>query len=271
MYGNNKMLNAASSNAVKSVFAVLLLTLCTACSGMVESEPVGEGDASYDEGAPYDPLEGFNRGVFKFNEVVDGVLLKPVAQISRGVVPEVGRKGVHNALSNLSSPVVFANSVLQGDPEQAFTVLWRFILNSTLGVGGLFDFAGYYGIHARDEDFGQTLGTYGAGPGPYLVLPVFGPSNARDAVGLGMDVLMDPMTWMNDNDPNMIRAIVGTVDARAGAIETVEEIYKNSIDPYATIRSGYLQRRQAEVNNHNNPFARGKNTGNYPAAGNALK
>ena len=241
------------SQCVLVSFASLTMVACAP----VEPQPIGEGDASYED--PYsaenvDPLEPLNRGIFAFNRGVDVVVIKPVTQLYRGIVPEVGRKGVSNFLSNLSSPVVFLNSVLQGDPEQSFTTLWRFLLNSTLGVGGLFDFAGYYGIQNRQEDFGQTMGHYGVGSGAYIVLPFIGPSSARDVVGRVVDVVSDPLTWTVSDGWLYARTGATVIDTRSRNFDVIEDIFKNSVDPYATIRTGYLQKRAADVQDMNSPF-----------------
>lgn len=196
----------------------------------------------------YDPIEPFNRAVFKFNEVLDTFLLRPVAKGYVYVVPEFGRDRVHNALSNLNEPVDMLNGFLQGKPERGFTAMWRFIINSTLGVAGLFDFAGHnFGLTAIDEDFGQTMGHYGAGNGFYLVLPIIGPSSARDSMGLAVDILSNPLNYIDDDRYIYGRIGMTIVDTRAQNLDLMDEIYRTSVDPYATIRSGYLQRRAAQV------------------------
>lgn len=196
-----------------------------------------------------DPFESVNRGIFSFNEFVDSILLKPVAQGYQAIVPEYGRERVSNVLRNLKMPVVFANSVLQGDPENAFSSLWSFTLNSTLGIAGIFDFAGTNtDLKVRKEDFGQTLGKWGVGSGSYVMLPILGPSSTRDTIGLVVDAVSDPFNWM-DNEIVITRTVVSAIDARAENLELVDDVYKTSLDPYATFRSGYLQRRQTEIKN----------------------
>ena len=200
---------------------------------------------------PNDPLEPVNRGIFAFNRTLDGLLLKPAAQIYRGVVPEVGRTGVHNVLVNWSSPVVFVNDVLQGDMDRATVTMGRFFLNTGFGVLGLLDVATAWGAEpAHDEDFGQTLAVWGAGEGPYLMLPIFGPSNPRDAVGLVVDHFTDPLTYVIlSSDEGLARSGVTAVDRRSRHLDQVDELERTSIDYYAAIRSLYRQSRNAAIRN----------------------
>lgn len=201
-----------------------------------------------------DPLETINRGIFKFNEAVDFILLKPIARTYVFIVPEAGRTGVHNVLSNLGEPVNALNGFLQGNPERGFTSLWRFILNSTLGVAGIFDFAGANtDLKYVQEDFGQTLAVYGSGTGPYIVLPIIGPSSGRDTAGLVVDALTNPFNHLDNDKLVYGRLALNVIDARARNLDLVDDIYANSLDPYATFRSAYLQRREALVNNQRVP------------------
>lgn len=214
--------------------------LVTACA----PAPNGEDGAVLQ-----DPFETVNRGIFAFNEVVDNIVLQPVARAYRNIVPEYGRQRVTNVLVNLTQPVVFLNSVLQGDPENAFSSLFTFVLNSTLGIGGIFDFAGANTtLKVHPEDFGQTLGVWGFGSGSYIVLPIIGPSSARDTVGLVADWFSDPFNYA-DNDIVVTRTVLRAIDTRAGALDLTDEVYRTSLDPYATFRSGYLQKRDAMVRN----------------------
>ncbi len=193
-----------------------------------------------------DPLEPLNRAVYRFNYVVDGVVLKPAAQIYRGVVPTKGREMVTNVLENIYAPVTVANSVLQGDPQNSFASFWRFILNSTFGVLGLFDAASEMGLKSRTTDFGQTLAIYGFGSGPYVVLPIIGPSNARDTVGRVGDVFMNPFNYIDDGVSLTIWSATA-VDKRSNNMKLLDDIYSSSLDPYSTFRSGYTQHRSAAI------------------------
>ncbi len=207
-----------------------------------------EAEKSYISKYDYDPIEPVNRGIFKFNEIVDAGLIKPLAKGYTFLVPSVARKGFSNFLDNLTSPVSFFNAVLQGNKEQAFTVFWRFTLNSTFGLAGFRDFAAEQGLVATSEDFGQTLGRYGIGAGPYIVLPIIGPSNLRDAPARIADYYMDPYNYQTTQQFRIGRGVVTAIDKRAQNMELIDDIYKNSLDPYATIRSGYQQKREKEVN-----------------------
>lgn len=206
----------------------------------------GNGEAEIN----HDPLEPVNRGIFRFNDVLDDAVIKPVARGYRDIVPEQGREMISNATSNLSSPVTFANNALQGDIGGALATFWRFVINSTVGIGGVFDVAKQVGLEAKGrEDFGQTLGTYGAeNGGSYIVLPILGPSNARDAVGLVVDTLTNPFNYLG------MWPVTGwhTVDAinkREELLDVTDEIDRTSLDPYATTRSAYIQHRNGEIKN----------------------
>ncbi len=202
-----------------------------------------------------DPLEGLNRGVFEFNRVVDGLLIKPVAQIYRGVLPQQAQDSVRSFLRNLRSPVILVNDVLQGDMDRAGTTISRFLVNTTLGIVGLFDVAAELGIPFHDEDFGQTLAVWGVGEGPYLMLPILGPSNPRDVVGLTSEWFLDPVNlyFTNKRDEDWVpwaRAITRGIDARARSIDALDELERTSLDYYAAIRSLYRQQRANDIRNN---------------------
>jgi phospholipid-binding lipoprotein MlaA len=206
--------------------------------------------------AQNDPWEPTNRAVFDFDIQVDHAVARPVAKFYRSAVPEFARNGVHNALTNLNSPVVFTNDVLQGDGDKATDTFGRFMINSTIGVGGFIDVAARMGIPGHDNDFGITLGKAGAAEGSYLVLPFAGPKPPRDLVGAGVDIAFDPLTYMSWNNSTlymMIRAGLGVLDDRAANIDVVEQIERSSIDFYATTRNLYRQNRAAQINGGNPP------------------
>ena len=206
--------------------------------------------------AQNDPWEPTNRAIFDFDIQVDHAVARPVAKFYRSAVPEPARDGIHNALTNLNSPVVFTNDVLQGDGEKATDTFGRFMINSTIGVGGFIDVAAKMGIPGHDNDFGITLGKAGAAEGSYLVLPFAGPRPPRDLVGTGVDIAFDPLTYMSWNNSTlymMIRAGLGVLDDRAANIDIVEQIERSSIDFYATTRSLYRQNRAAQINGGNPP------------------
>ena len=198
-----------------------------------------------------DPIEPFNRWIFDINEGFDLLLLRPVAVIYREVVPDVLRTNVRNVLTNLRSPVSAANDLLQGDFQGAGDTAARFLVNSTLGFGGLADIAAEIGKPPRDEDFGQTLAVWGAGEGPFVVLPLLGPSTVRDTAGFIVDSYADPVNmYLRNNDLNALvyaRTGLGVVDTRSRLIEVIDDLKVNSIDYYATVRSLYRQRRNDQI------------------------
>lgn len=209
-------------------------------------DAVEEGQSEV--GEVHDPLEPMNRAIHGFNKVVDQALIAPTARVYRTVVPGVVRDRVSNVVRNIQEPVNMVNALIQGDVEHAFTSLWRFVLNTTLGVGGMFDFAGANaGLEYRKEDFGQTMGRYGVGPGPYLVLPILGPSNFRDALGLAVDILTNPFSYVDDEGVHIARAAATGLDARTAALDFTDDVDTNALDPYATYRSSYDQYRVRQV------------------------
>lgn len=204
-----------------------------------------------------DPLEPVNRAIFRFNEVVQEAVLGPVAHAYNDHVPATMRLGIGNFLTNLSSPVSFVNHVLQGDITGALEVFARFLINSTVGIGGIADVVSEVDGQPKDEDFGQTLGVWGMGEGFYLVLPIFGPSNPRDAVGKFLvDPYFDPFgLWVSNTERETVEyseMAIGGVDEYAGVVDELEQIQKTSVDYYAAIRSLYRQKRKSQISNGEN-------------------
>jgi phospholipid-binding lipoprotein MlaA len=226
-------------NRLISTFAVLLLAASAAgCA----TDPSGQND----------PYEHTNRSIFSFDEDVDHAVARPVAVFYNHAVPAPARDGVHNFLSNLDSPVIFGNDVLQGEATRAGQTFSRAVVNTTLGIGGLVDVAAKLGLPGHEEDFGQTLGVWGVGEGPYLVLPLAGPSNPRDVAGIGGDYALDPFTylkWNNSTLYSLIRGGAEIIDVRARNVDTLDQIERTSVDLYATTRSLYRQHRNAEIRN----------------------
>jgi len=223
-----------------STIAVLLVA--GSLSACATSDPNGQND----------PYEQTNRSIFDLDQKFDHAIARPVAVFYNHAVPGVARDGIHNFLSNLDSPVIFANDLLQGETTRAGQTLGRAVVNSTLGLGGLVDLAAKIGIPGHDEDFGQTLAVWGVDEGPYLVLPLAGPSNPRDLVGMGGDIAMDPFTYMKWNNSTlhmMLRSGLEIVDLRARNVESLDQIERTSVDLYATTRSLYRQHRNAEIRN----------------------
>lgn len=197
-----------------------------------------------------DPLEPMNRFFFEFNQIMDGLLLEPAARIYRGVTPQLLRDAVSNFLDNLNTPVVLANDILQGEPYRAEKTLGRFMLNTIMGVGGLIDVGGMLGMPERhSEDFGQTLAVYGVGEGPYLVLPLLGPSNPRDTLGFVVDFAFDPMTYVAPRDIALARFGTELLAFREQNIEAFDELKRSSIDLYAATRTLARQLRATEIRN----------------------
>ena len=202
---------------------------------------------------PRDPWEGFNRGVYKFNDTVDRAVFKPVAQAYTFVTPQPVRSCVHNIFSNVGDLWSGANSFLQGRGHDFVNTLGRFLFNTTMGVGGCFDVASANGARKIPNDFGTTLGVWGLGQGPYLVLPFFGSSSVRDGVGLIGDWQGRQYGYMGvsaiDNVP-LRNSLWGleVVDTRASLLSATDTIDRVALDPYSFIRDAYLQRRAAMVN-----------------------
>lgn len=235
-----------SRKSVRHMLGMLAMCASLVATSACTHAPQGPNVTTENLNVDQDPLEGMNRGVYRFNYAVDKGILKPAAQIYRGVVPEPGREMVTNFLGNWYSPVVFTNSVLQGDPQNSFATLWRFLLNTTFGVGGLFDFASAAGLKNRPADFGETLAMYGVCSGPYIVLPILGPSNARDALGRLTDAFINPFNYI-DSGLSMSIAGATAIDARSNNMKLLDDIYSSSLDPYSTFRSGYIQKRASDI------------------------
>jgi phospholipid-binding lipoprotein MlaA len=204
-----------------------------------------------------DPLEPLNRKTFAFNQFVDHTVLRPVAEAYVAVLPDDARRAIHRVLDNMKEPTLFFNNVLQGEFERAKITLGRFLVNSTVGFGGLVDVATLSGMERQPADFGQTLYSWGVPSGPYLILPILGPSNPRDAIGGGVDSYADPFTIMAKNEDITelltYRFIIGGIDERAGVLDVLDDLEKNSVDFYAQLRSLSQQHRDAELHHGKAP------------------
>ena len=202
----------------------------------------------------YDPIEPINRAIFSFNNVADRIVLEP---ISKGYkkLPSPVQSGISNFLSNLRAPLVVVNQLLQGQGENAIQSTGRFLVNSTVGVFGLIDVAEKIGLEEKEEDFGQTLATWGVGDGFYIVLPLFGPSNLRDTTGMVMTMVTDPINAFAASEGEAwlvpMRTAVNAIDQRSKIIDEVNALRDNSVDYYAAVRSSYYQNREAAINNTN--------------------
>lgn len=200
-----------------------------------------------------DPFEDYNRVMYSFNDVIDSAIIKPVAKGYDAVIPDPISHGISNFFSNLNEITVILNDLLQFKFAQAADDTGRFLLNSTVGVAGIFDVAGYAGHESHNEDFGQTLGVWGVEPGPYLVLPFFGPRDIRDTAGLVADIYTDPVTYVDDNGARNALVATRIIDDRANLFKAEKVLDEAALDEYSYVRDAYLQRRQSLVYDGNPP------------------
>jgi phospholipid-binding lipoprotein MlaA len=196
----------------------------------------------------YDPLQPLNRKVFWFNDKADVYVLEPAAKGWDHIAPDRVQRSVSNFFVNLRSPIVIVNDVLQGKVKNGVSDLGRFAVNTTVGVAGFIDYATPLGLEQHVEDFGQTLGWWGVPPGPYLVLPLLGPSNPRDTVGLLGDSAASIPSWFVRGDVLFGARVADTINTRAMFLRQIDEAKRASFDYYVFVRNAYLQRRQALVN-----------------------
>lgn len=221
------------------------MLLAFACAGLLG------GCAT--SGNPKDPIEGFNRAMYAFNEGLDTVLIKPVAQGYDAVLPNPVRTGVTNFFGNIADLFIGVNNLLQGKPGQAASDLGRVLINSTVGILGVFDVATNAGLDKHDEDFGQTFGRWGVGDGAYVVIPFFGPRTVRDTVGLVLDVNADPLTHTHGIPTRNTYLALRIVDNRADLLPADKVIEEAALDKYSYVRDGYLQRRRNLIHDGNPP------------------
>lgn len=211
------------------------------------------GCASTGERNPKDPLEGFNRASYKFNDAVDRAVLKPVATGYRAVVPQFVRTGVNNFFSNIYQVNTIVNDLLQGKFRQGGEDTGRLILNTTFGIGGLIDFASVVGVPKRHEDFGQTLGVWGVKPGPYLVVPFLGPSTLRDTGGRFVDSQFGYWSYVDNMALRNSMFATETVNTRSNLLDAEKVLDEAALDRYVFLRDAYLQRRERAVYDGNPP------------------
>jgi phospholipid-binding lipoprotein MlaA len=202
---------------------------------------------------PRDPWEGFNRGMYTFNNKLDNALLKPVAKGYRAITPNPVETGVTNFFANLGDIRILLNNLLQFKPLAALSDTCRLAINSTLGIGGLFDVATPLGLQKHDEDFGQTLGRWGIGSGPYLVLPFFGPSSPRDSFGQIVDYTAGPIHEVEDDSARYGLYALKAVNKRAQLLVVTDIIDEAALDPYIYTRDAWLQRRRSLVHDGDPP------------------
>lgn len=237
--------------ALTLVGSLPMVPLLLALAGCATPPPASDPEALADYRETNDPLEPTNRVLFRVNNGLDTAILRPVAVAYRDVVPMVVRTHTHDFLVNLSNPVTLVDDMLEGKPRRAGDTLMRLLINSTVGVGGIFDVASGWGYPHHDTDFGVTLAIWGLPSGPYLFLPLFGPSDPRDTVGLAADIAHDPFTWVGQGatvtDLYWARFGVSAVDARSSHIDDIDAVKKTALDPYATFRSLYRQHRASQI------------------------
>lgn len=233
-----------SGNRIPHTLLSMLVLLLSACATV---------DPEYADSR--DPLEGFNRTMYTFNDNLDQYVAKPLARGYKKITPEPVDRGISNFFSNLDEVSTILNNSLQFKFKDAASDLGRLAVNSTLGLLGFVDVASDMGLQKHYEDFGQTLGAWGMGPGPYLVLPVIGPSSGRDAVGFAADWFTNPLYYVvEDVGVSWGLYLIRFVDRRADLLQTTSILESAALDPYAFTRESYLQRRQNQVYDGNPPF-----------------
>jgi phospholipid-binding lipoprotein MlaA len=205
------------------------------------------GCATTGDRDPRDPWEPMNRAVYKFNDVLDEAVAKPVATAYRKALHVEIRTRIGNFFSNLADPFIGVNNFLQGKPEEGFQDWVRFLFNSTIGLLGIHDVASDMGYEKHNEDFGQTFGRWGAGSGPYLMLPFFGPSSVRDGVGFALDSYLDPIQAIDPSDLRTGLYVTRLIDTRAGLLDAGNLMQEAALDRYIFLRDAYLQRRRSLV------------------------
>ncbi len=233
------------------LFVVLSTNIYAAASDEVKTESQDYQTSGTDDEI-YDPLEPINRAIFGFNNFADKIVLEPVAKGYKNI-PTPIQSGISNFIGNLKMPLVIVNQLLQGQGKNAVESSGRFIVNSTVGLLGLVDVADKMGLEEKEEDFGQTLATWGLGDGFYIVLPLFGPSNLRDTTGMVLTYVSDPINAYAIREGEEwllpLRTATNAVDQRSRIIDEVNALRNNSVDYYAAVRSSYYQNRKAAIDN----------------------
>lgn len=219
-------------NMYLRVAGVMLVAVLTGCASTA---------------APHDPLESYNRAVFKFNDTIDKAALKPVARTYRKITPSFVQSGIGNFFGNLNDVGTAANNLLQGKFEDGALDVVRVTANSTLGILGFFDIASDAGVPKHEEDFGQTLGRWGVPSGPFVILPLLGPSTLRDTAALPVDWAADPWSYKRPHRWRYAGTAVRLIDRRASLLDASNLLEEAALDPYEFMRDAYLQRRQNRV------------------------
>jgi phospholipid-binding lipoprotein MlaA len=243
--GTYETLRAGGTDANIPPEAWQLLARQYGVAGPTLAQALPQNDDIFeDEFIEYDPWEGFNRRIFAFNRQADRFVIKPIAQAWNFVVPELVQQSLSNAFDNIAMPRRFLNSLLQLKAEGAGRELARFFINISMGVGGFFDVATELGVRRSDEDTGQTLGYYGVGPGPYLVLPLLPPLTVRDGFGFAADAAMQPVSYVAPFEASAGMRGTQVVNERSLNLEFFDQLERETFDLYSAVRNAYLQRRQ---------------------------
>ena len=224
----------------KACLLSLLVLLLNGCATM------GTGD-------PRDPLEKVNRSVYSFNEFMDKHLFDPVGNVYQTITPDIVDKGISNMFSNVKDLSVIANDILQFKLGQAVSDLARLVFNSTIGLLGFFDVSSHIGLPKHEEDFGQTLAFWGFGSGPYLMIPFLGPATVRDATGFGVDTLLNPVTYINNDIHRAGLMSLNYVDYKADLLSAGELISEAALDEYEFVKNAYFEKRENLI--HDRDFA----------------
>ena len=243
-------------NIFKSIFLAFIILLFSLNVFASASDDVKTDSDDFEttvyEDEVYDPFEGVNRAIFSFNNSADKVVLEPIAKGYKKLPPPI-QSGVGNFINNLKLPLAAVNQLLQGQGKNAMGSTGRFLVNSTIGIFGLIDVADDIGLNQKEEDFGQTLATWGVGDGFYIVLPLFGPSNLRDTTGMVMTMMTDPINAYAASQGEAwaipMRTAANAIDQRSQIIDEVNALRNNSVDYYAAVRSSYYQNRKAAIMN----------------------
>lgn len=229
-----------------TLFKAVAILLCLGLGACASASPSAEALANND------PYEATNRDTLILNGKIDRYMVAPTVAIYFVLVPDAGRRGVHNLLGNLSQPTIFVNDMLQGEGARGGETIKRFLINTTFGLGGFLDVATKWGVPGHGEDFGQTLAVWGAGEGPYIVLPFLGPSNPRDAAGIAVDIGIDPTNFIHFKQHIWWaagREYFTVLDLKAQTYQTIQGIQRSSVDYYSALRSYYRQNRAREIRN----------------------
>lgn len=246
----NRILKVMRKHYLNMFFSMVLVLgafSLPAAAQEVTSPPAVTQEVVVDEVEIKDPWMGFNRSMYKFNDGLDKAIIAPAARGYRAVVPKPIRQGVSNFFENLADIITAINNLLQGKPKEALSDTARVLVNTTLGVGGLFDIASRMNLEKHHEDFGQTLAVWGVKNGPYIVLPIFGPSTLRDTTGTIVDVTLHPLSGVEETE--IVYSTVGlyVVDERAELLEASDIIEQAALDPYVFQRDAYYQSRQHAI------------------------